>query len=253
MQCKKCNRFPSKKDELFHCKGSCGGIFHRACIQDPANSARTGHCGACASPRTPTNVKAFFDLDPKNHKETLDALKTTNNRLQDLKNRCVHLETTNEALETRVRHLEQAERGKNVEIVGLEQRDNENIKEVIGLVAKKLEVSMSEVERAWRLRSNQAKPGAAKLPANIIVKLRNEAAQEEWIKNRRKIRSNLDIYPDSSTSPIYIINEDLTKYNRELLWQAKQKAASDSQLSDLVGSKSCIAMQDFKVSKNTNE
>ncbi|CAG9138016.1 unnamed protein product [Plutella xylostella] len=81
---------------------------------------------------------------------------------------------------------------------------------------------MSEVERAWRLRSNQAKPGAAKLPANIIVKLRNEAAQEEWIKNRRKIRSNLDIYPDSSTSPIYI-NEDLTKYNRELLWQAKQK------------------------------
>ncbi|KAG7308746.1 hypothetical protein JYU34_005977 [Plutella xylostella] len=49
-------------------------------------------------------------------------------------------------------------------------------------------------------------------------------------------------------------------YTDMIVWSESQitsppilQAASDSQLSDLVGSKSCIAMQDFKVSKNTNE
>lgn len=162
-----------------------------------------------------------YDELLKQHKETLDMLKSTNNRLQDLQNRFVHLETVNEALECRVRNLEQAERGRNIEIVGVEQKENENIKDIITKIATKINVGTSEVERAWRLRNLTTKP-AAKVPSPIIVKLRSEAAKGEWMQNRRLLKNNSDIFLNDSLTPIYI-NEDLTKYNKDLLWQARQK------------------------------
>lgn len=253
MQCKKCSKFLTKKqDEVFVCKGTCKGSYHRTCVPNYDLSSRTKECGFCSSnagdsknmsPIKQVNLESTikelnekleivyeiqkntnfyaekYDELLKCHRETLDILKDTKNKLQDVKNRCVHLETLNGALESRVRSLEQAERAKNIEIVGVEYKEHENLKTVVEKIAQKMDVNSTGIERAWRLRGTKHNPNVC----GIIVKFRTEEVKQQWIENRKKIRLNTDIFPNSSCSTNIFINEDLTKYNRELLWQAKQK------------------------------
>lgn len=132
------------------CKGTCKGSYYKTCVPNNELSLHTKECGLCAnnagdskksSPKKQelqnvnlestikelndkleivyeiqknTNFYAEkYDELLKCHRDTLDILKDTNNKLQDVKNRCVHLETLNGALEARVRSLEQTERSKN--------------------------------------------------------------------------------------------------------------------------------------------
>lgn len=257
MQCKKCSKFlPKKQEEHFTCKGACKGVFHKTCVPNYELSARTDKCGLCSSNAgdhkkiTPQKLESHnmnlestikelnnkleivyeiqkntnfyaekYDELLRCHQETLEMLKDTNRKLQDVKNRCVHLETLNGALEIRVRSLEQAERSQNIEIIGVEYKEKENLKEVVDTIAQKLDVDSTGIERAWRLRGTKHNANSR----GIIVKLRTEGIKQKWLDNRKKMHVNTDIFPNSTCSTKVFINEDLTKFNRELLWQAKQR------------------------------
>lgn len=105
--------------------------------------------------------------------------------------------------------------------MGVEYKERENLKEVVEKIAQKLDVDSAGIERAWRLRATKHNPNSC----GIIVKFRTEGTKQKWIENRKKMRVNTDIFPNSSCSTKVFINEDLTKYHilLNILWQAKQK------------------------------
>ncbi|KAJ2937598.1 hypothetical protein O0L34_g19078 [Tuta absoluta] len=266
MQFKKCQKFIGKNaTDTFTCKGKCGSVYHTACLSDVKKCVSSGLCGTCSAIATTTtsnrketpvkfnaeNMEATikqinekleivrnietntqyysekYDDLLRCHNDVLAALKETDNKLKDLRNRCIHLETVNGALESRVRALEQLERNKNLEIVGVKQEEGENLKDIVNVIAEKLEVATTGIERAWRLRggSYAGKPGRGppKTDCTIIVRFRTEASRDEWISKRKNIKTNKDIYSESHCNAPIFINEDLTKFNRDLLWQAKQR------------------------------
>lgn len=165
-----------------------------------------------------------YDEMVKLQKETNDLIKTQAKKINDLQNRCQHLETVNSALEMRVHAIEQEDKNRNLEITGLENRPNESIPVLVNTIASKLEVNpgdLDNVERAWRHNKGKKTSENNKCPP-LIIRFRTTTAKEEWYNRRNRIRKNSDVFSDGSSTPVYI-NENLTNHNKELLWNAKQK------------------------------
>lgn len=202
-----------------------------------------------------SNAKVFLDLDPKNltveallselnrkmevvlkikedigfysdkydemlnkQSEILEVVKKQQNKIDDLTNKCKNFEKVNQALEQRVQALEQNEKSRNIELVGVTMKDKEDIKEVISKVATQMGTNMSDVEQAWRV----GRPVPGRRPPAIIVRLRSEDTRDLWMSKRGLLRSNSDLYPGEQQGTAIFVNEDLTKYNKELLWNTKQ-------------------------------
>lgn len=250
-KCVKCCKNVSTKDGQFKCK-KCLKVYHKTCIK-----VSRGVCENCVldTPTISPAPKVFLDLDPKNvtvesllhalnekmevvfkikedtgfyaekydemllkQNEILAAMKKQQNIIDDITNRCKHFEKLTQALEQRVQAIEQKDKSKNIELVGVILKENENIKETVGKVAMQLGVDIKDVEKAWRV--GRAVPG--RRPPPIIVRLCHESARDLWMSKRGLLRSNKVLFPgEPEDTPIYV-NEDLTKYNRELLWNAKQ-------------------------------
>lgn len=166
-----------------------------------------------------------YDELLKIQKEHLNIIKSYEKKIESLNNKCQHLETVNTALEIRVHNIEQAEKNHNLEITGLDCKPNENIKALINTLADKLDVEKSDlesVERAWRVTKGKRNGDNTAQNAPIILKFKTTTARDAWYSKRGRIRKNSDVYTDGSDAPVYI-NENLTKFNKELLWNAKQK------------------------------
>ncbi|KAG7312525.1 hypothetical protein JYU34_002048 [Plutella xylostella] len=115
--------------------------------------------------------------------------------------------------------MEQKEKERNVEIVGLEKQDNENLPLVISNIAEKLNLNPKDIEEVKRVGSEKVGEKQNR-PRPVIVTLRSKTARDIWIK-QRKVRLNNDkIYGNGSKQNVFI-NEDLTKYKRQLFWSAK--------------------------------
>lgn len=249
-KCVKCCKNMPSKDGQFKCK-KCLKVYHKTCIK-----VSRGVCENCMpeNPVTSPTPKVFLDLDLKNltvesllhalnkkmevvfkikedtgfyaekydemllkQNEILTAMKKQQNIIDDITNRCKHFEKLTQALEQRVQAIEQKDKNKNIEIVGVVLKENENIKETIGKIAMQLGVDIKDVESAWRV--GRAVPG--RRPPPIVVRLRQEAARDFWMGKRGLLRTNKVLFPEEPDTPIYV-NEDLTRYNRELLWNTKQ-------------------------------
>ncbi|CAG4952438.1 unnamed protein product [Parnassius apollo] len=130
-----------------------------------------------------------------------------------------HLMKCNKALEERVNELEEKDKEKKVEFVGLEKKENEDVAKIIIQVANKLHMDVSQIEHAERV--GRIKPDADK-PLPVVVTLRTKGARDKWIRSRKKLLTNGEIYGTNNDNRIYI-NENLTRYKRNLLWVTKNQ------------------------------
>lgn len=115
-------------------------------------------------------------------------------------------------LRQEVNELEWRSRQQNLEIHGIAKTDNEDLLEKVNSVAEKLDVpdvTMNEVAAVHRLPSRPDKiPG-------IIVRFFHQETKDQWLNKRstlRKMKSNV------------YIQENLTKSDRALLWEAREWA-----------------------------
>ncbi|XP_063384648.1 uncharacterized protein LOC134670766 [Cydia fagiglandana] len=158
-----------------------------------------------------------------------------NNRIKTLEHRNNHLETCNRALEERVTWLETKEKEKNVEIVGLEEKDGVMLENIIQTLARKLGVDDGQIREIQRVG---VKPAAVKSttankqsegrsskprPRPVVITMATRAARDLWLAARKTTKlCNDDVFENGNKDFIYI-NEDLTKYTRNLLWTAKNE------------------------------
>lgn len=258
-KCGKCNKFLSsgKTEAVYTCKGKCQKLYHKLCAK-----ATKGVCDECLKdyPLTPTSNSSknmvFLDLDPKNmtletlleelnkkmevvfkikedtgfyaqkydemitkQNDLLDLMKKQQNKVDDLSNKCKYLEKFNQALEQRVQCLEQATNSKNIEIQGIKMQDKEVLNDVLAKIMSKMGTKQEDVESYWRV--GKQIPG--RRPPAIVIKLRNEAVRDEWMNKKGLVRTYKDMYPESDDNSPIFINEHLTKYFKDLLWNAKTK------------------------------
>ncbi|CAH2084270.1 unnamed protein product [Euphydryas editha] len=143
-------------------------------------------------------------------------------KIKSMEQHQIYLEKCNKALEERVIVLEQKEKKKNVEIVGLEKQEKEDLKEVIITLANKLSLDTNEIEEVKRVGQEKVVDNKRKTQP-VIIKLRTKSAREQWLKLRKQHNiTNDDIYGNKNKHKIYI-NEDLSKYFRQLFWLAKKE------------------------------
>lgn len=158
------------------------------------------------------------------------------NKIKALENKNVHLETCYKALEERMALLESKEKEKNVEIYGVNWEKEEDVTSTVKNIAINLGLdpnAICEVKRvgeypssvsADRNENGEASPRLRALrPRSLIVTLSSRAARQQWLSKRKTKLTNADVYgKKGDTTPMYI-NEDLTKYMKQLLWRVKNK------------------------------
>lgn len=255
--CGKCGKAITTK--IDPCK-KCQKIYHKTCAKNMKGDCDVC-CLGSALDSPPAGLSAaktgvFIDLDPKSltietlleqlnkkmqvvfeikedtgfyaekyddmikkQNEMLDVIKNQQNKIDSLSNKCKHLEVLNSALEQRVHTLEQTDRSKNIEISGLNMKNSEKLPCLMEKIAGALGAPLVDVEKAWRA----GRPIPGRRPPNLIVRLRSESARDLWLGKKNLLRSSKQIYPEDADDNSVYLNEDLTKYNRELLWNAKQK------------------------------
>lgn len=245
VQCKKCNKFVSlAKDEILKCKGTCEGVFHKKCVTK--TTLKNEKCEDCvstidSSEVNDSNIKSILaDMNRKmdiiyNMEKKLSELtdlvdfisekydkicehqSSTEKKIKALENQNAYLEKCNKSLEERVNELEEKDKEKKVELSGLEKKNNEDISKVVAQLAQNLHLDTSEIEHAERV--GREKPGSEK-PALVVVTLKTKNARNKWIEKRKINLTNGQIYGTNNNNRIYI-NENLTRYKRNLLWATK--------------------------------
>lgn len=104
--------------------------------------------------------------------------------------------------------------------MGLEKQENENLYAVVTKIAQKLNVNQNEIENVKRVgRERNADENKSQI---VVVGLKNKSARDHWLSSRKTVISNDNIYNNGNGKPIYI-NENFTKYKRQLLWIAKKR------------------------------
>lgn len=115
--------------------------------------------------------------------------------------------------------LEEKDKEKKVELAGLEKKENEDVAKIIFQVAGKLQMDVSQIECAERVGREKSD---AEKPLPVVVTLRTKEARDKWIGSRKKRLTNGEIYGTNNDNRVYI-NENLTRYKRNLLWVTKNQ------------------------------
>ncbi|KAI5638365.1 hypothetical protein NE865_08999 [Phthorimaea operculella] len=261
-KCDKCKEFGSKK-EMTKCKGTCDTFYHKKCAAE-AGLSDVGTCTQCvkgiSSPKTfdsklkvdlqkTTPAELLSQVNAKleilfSMKKTLDALNESvdfyaekyeeikvnlvkaDARIKHLENMNTYHEKHSKALEERIMFLEAKSREKNIEIAGLQAKAGEDLKKTVENVAIKLGVNSSTISEVMGVGIEKTGKEAGRRPRPVIVTLTSISARNEWLSQKKKRLTNSDIYGNNDSMPIYF-NEDLTKFTRELLWQAKNELKSN--------------------------
>lgn len=127
-------------------------------------------------------------------------------------------------LQSRVNEVEQGRLALNVEISGVEQKPCENMMEIVKNIAGKLGIEETLNSVAEVYRANTVRRGMQGMPPSLIVRFTSLRPRVCWIqKDNNKILTVNDALKDGSTSKVYM-NEQLTPYNKKLLWMTKQRA-----------------------------
>lgn len=238
------------KDETIKCKGSCEAVFHKKCVT--RGTFKNEKCEDCVSlpeshPGSPcveepdivltlaamnrkmdvvykmekklSELTELVDFVSEKYDHLIKYQKSTEIKLKFLENQNIYLEKYNKSLEERVNELEEIDKQRKVEIAGLEKKENEDVAKIIVQVAGKLQMNISQIESAERV--GREKPDADK-PLPVVVTLRTKEARGEWIASRKKRLTNGEVYGTNNDSRIYI-NENLTRYKRNLLWVTKNQ------------------------------
>lgn len=116
-------------------------------------------------------------------------------------------------LQRSVQQNEQYMRRNQIEVGGVEELEGENVEEIVINVARKLQIQLSpsDVQASHRILSRTS-------PAPIIVEFTNRKVKEALLNSKRKI-----FLKDDQGRKIYL-NESLTPFYKNLLWQSKNLA-----------------------------
>jgi hypothetical protein len=120
-------------------------------------------------------------------------------------------------LTDRVNELEQNQLNNYLEISGVPVKPNEDVQKIVQQVAQVCEVEDSNIVDVYREASRKAN-----IPPPIIVQFSSSAARNTWLRRTegRKLTVD-DVLENGADSSVYL-NEQLTPYNKKLLWQTKQ-------------------------------
>lgn len=254
VKCKKCNKVASiAKDDIVKCKGPCDAVFHKKCVT--RSTFRNEKCEDCVSlpgsqPDSPVlkepdepnialtlaalnrkmevvynmekklnELKDLVDFLSEKYDSLLEYQKSGEAKIKSLENVNAYLVKCNKSLEERLNELEEKDKEKKVELAGLKKKENEVINEIVAKVAQKLQMDVNQIEHAERV--GREKPDAEK-PQPVVITLRTKEARDKWIESRKNRLTNGEVYDTEDSNRIYI-NENLTKYKRNLLWVTKNQ------------------------------
>lgn len=170
------------------------------------------------------------------YQELIEEKEKTDKKIKALEHKNSHLETVNKSLEERIAYLEIQDKERNVEVFGLEEKLNENLETTVKHLAEKLGVNAMKINeikrvgeektRAAARNTNSGRSDSANVrnkPRPVIITLSSRAARDQWLLTRKTHQlTNDDIFANGNKQRIYI-NEDLTKYIRNILWTAKNE------------------------------
>lgn len=124
------------------------------------------------------------------------------------------------SLRRTVNDLEQYERRFNLEIRGVAEKQNEDIYAIINDIAEQLEVPVltkNDLEAAHRL------PSKAEQAAPIIVRFKERLVRDMWLDKRAQLRQKQQQRDQTQENPVFIC-ENLTAFNKALLWETRRVA-----------------------------
>lgn len=178
-----------------------------------------------------SNLRTAVDQLEKAVKFMSDQYDTVSAQLKECKSQNVKLQSDVAVLTTTVQtqaeqlqllrntqnDSEQYSRNANLEIHGLPIEENEDLKETLERLAAKLDIadfSLTEVVSVHRL---QAKRDS--IPT-VLVRFATVSSKEKWSDARGKLRNLFQ----SDKLPKLFFNDNLTRQNRDLFWQARTVA-----------------------------
>ena len=136
------------------------------------------------------------------------SMEKTSTEMKNMQAKIASLEDKCEYSSNHLNQLEQYSRRNCLRVFGIEEHPNENTNvAVMDLTSKYLgfKLNPSDIDRSHRIgKKEQGKPRA------IIIKFQNYNARDQCIKNRRKLKGTK-----------FVIKEDLTKVNQQLLQATK--------------------------------
>lgn len=120
------------------------------------------------------------------------------------------------SLKCELNQLQQHTRKCNIEVNGLQELPNENPEKIAKSLAKLLNQNCDEIVELHRV------PTRTKLVRPIIIKLANSFSKANWVTQAKKLNiSNHQVLGNNSDAKVYV-NEHLSHYNKQLLFQAKK-------------------------------
>lgn len=138
--------------------------------------------------------------------------------LKDLKANQIKVEDKLVKLEDRVNELEQYSRCRNLEIRGVEECANENLKQVIVKIASKvgeMGIVESDIDVVHRIGNMNNRT-----PKDIIVQFKDRESRNKLLLRKKERLMSKEVTEGRNDNVVYI-NEHLTSFNKQLLWQAK--------------------------------
>lgn len=150
-----------------------------------------------------------------------DKVKQLEKKTMDLENKYKSTENKIGALEQRLNEYEQRELNKNIEIIGIPYLENENLEEISKAIAKKLHKDVADIKKIKRVSTPPGRLG------KIKFEMYDEIKRNNWIKEAKSAQIYVNnILTTTGNKEIHghiYIREELTYYNRTLLWNAKQR------------------------------
>lgn len=182
-----------------------------------------------------TSIETSLNYISGQYDSLLKTLQSTTTEVRKLKEENVRLRTDLVANTVRIQHLEeenarqqQWSRLQNIELVGVPETKNEDTADVVVNLAKNLglELHSSELEFAHRVQPRR--PGSASGGRTIIARFRHRRTKDTIVAAARKRHgikpSDMGLGDRVSDERNIYVNEHLTKNNRALLKECKQKA-----------------------------
>lgn len=154
------------------------------------------------------------------HTEQYDVILEELKGLREIKSRQKIVEDRVNILEDRVNELEQYSRCRNLEIKGVEENVNENLKQIVVKIAKKVgvsEIKESDIDIIHRV-GNMAK----RTPKDIIVQFKDREHRNKLLGKKKEKIISKEVTEGRNDNIVYV-NEHLTTFNKNLLWQVKTK------------------------------
>ncbi|KAG8275487.1 hypothetical protein J6590_084967 [Homalodisca vitripennis] len=138
----------------------------------------------------------------------------------DLKAENLSLKSELDACKLRLEDLEQYSRNKNLQIEGIPEQDNERMADIVGKISETINEEIDfdrDLQAIHRIPTKRAKG-----PNPIIIQFSNRKKRYSVLKKSKTAKLTSTIFSPNVPSVSVYVNEHLTQFNKNLLFQAKK-------------------------------